>query len=324
MVFHWSLSDSKSPQVSRTLLSILTDLNNVVVWMVTTCPLISKSSSPFNNSSVTVPRAPITIGINVTFMFHSFFNSLASSKYQSFFSFSVNFTLRSAGTAKSTILQVLFLLLLLLIIIMSGRLAEIRWSVCMSKFHRSLCISSSRTFVGLCIYNLFVMVFYSSLSHSKSSQVSWTLPSILADLNNAVVWMVCARPPISNSSSPFSKLLGIVPSSPITTGITVTFMFHSFFSSWARSKYLSHCDPLRQQSLFFLLTVNCLVVWPVLCDHFVLDDIIANMRTGILAMLMCYFKLGPKAFEAVRRIREVERNDWLLMTSLSIQSGRGH
>ena len=34
MVFNWNLSDSKSPQVSRTLLSILADLNNTVVWTV--------------------------------------------------------------------------------------------------------------------------------------------------------------------------------------------------------------------------------------------------------------------------------------------------
>ena len=34
MVFHWSLSDSKSAQVSRTLLSILVDLNNAVAWIV--------------------------------------------------------------------------------------------------------------------------------------------------------------------------------------------------------------------------------------------------------------------------------------------------
>ena len=31
MIFHWSLSDSQSPQVSRTLLSILADLDNAVV-----------------------------------------------------------------------------------------------------------------------------------------------------------------------------------------------------------------------------------------------------------------------------------------------------
>ena len=73
MVFHWSLSDSKSPQVSRTLLSILAVFNNGVVWMVSTCPLTSKSSSPFNNPFVTEPKAPITIGIITTFMFHSFF-----------------------------------------------------------------------------------------------------------------------------------------------------------------------------------------------------------------------------------------------------------
>ena len=130
MAFHWSLSDSNSLQVSRTLLSILAVLNNVVVWMVSTRPSTSKSSSPFSNPVVTVPNAPITIGIIVTFMFQRFFNSLARSRYLSFFSHSFSFILWSAGTAKSTILQFPFFLL---IIIWSGLLAEIRRSVCMSK-----------------------------------------------------------------------------------------------------------------------------------------------------------------------------------------------
>ena len=73
MVFHWSLSDSKSPQVSKALLSILGVFNNAVDWMVSIRPPTSKSSSPFSNPLVTVPNAPITIGIIVTFMFHSFF-----------------------------------------------------------------------------------------------------------------------------------------------------------------------------------------------------------------------------------------------------------
>ena len=73
MVFHWSLSDSKSPQVSRTPLSILAVLSNAVVWIVSTRPPTSKSSWPFNNPLVTVPNAPITIGRIVTFTFHSFF-----------------------------------------------------------------------------------------------------------------------------------------------------------------------------------------------------------------------------------------------------------
>ena len=108
MVFHCRLSDSKSPQVSRTLLSILAVFNNAVVWMVSTQPPTSKSSRPFNNPLVIVPKAPITIGIIVTFMFHSFFNSLARSRSLSLFSGSFSFILWSAGTAKSTILQIFF------------------------------------------------------------------------------------------------------------------------------------------------------------------------------------------------------------------------
>ena len=133
MVSHWRLSDSKSPQVSRTLLSILADLNNVVVSMISTCPLISKSSSlctnpleilllllfytfdsvphlhcPGTNLLVTVPRAPITIGITVTFMFYSFFSFLARFRFLSLFSLSFSFTLLSVGMPKFTIWQVLF------------------------------------------------------------------------------------------------------------------------------------------------------------------------------------------------------------------------
>ena len=73
VVFHRSLSDSMSPQVSRSLLSILAFLNNVVIWMVSTRSPTSKSSSPFSNLLVTVTNAPITFGMIVTFMFHSFF-----------------------------------------------------------------------------------------------------------------------------------------------------------------------------------------------------------------------------------------------------------
>ena len=148
MVFHWSLSDSKSPQVFRTLLSFLTILNNVVVWMVFTRPPTLKSSSPFSNPLVTVTNEPITTGIIVTCMLHCFFNSLARSRYLSFFSHSFSFILWSTGTSKSTIFQVFFFLL---IIIKSGVLADIRWSVCMSKSHQRLCVLFSRTGAGLCI-----------------------------------------------------------------------------------------------------------------------------------------------------------------------------
>ena len=133
MVFHWSLSDSKSPQVSRTLLSILAVLSNAVIWIVSTRLPTSQSSRPFNNPLVIVPKAPIPI--------------------------------------------------------------------------------------------------------RKSPQVSRTLLSILAVLNNVVVWIVSTRPPTSKSSSPFSN--PFVPNAPITIGIIVTFMFHSFFNSLTRSRDLS-------------------------------------------------------------------------------------
>ena len=43
--FHWSQRDSKSPQVSWTLLNVLADLNNAVVWVFSILPLISSSTS---------------------------------------------------------------------------------------------------------------------------------------------------------------------------------------------------------------------------------------------------------------------------------------
>ena len=119
--FHCSLSrwfltavwvTSRSLQVSRSPLIILADLNNALVWMIFTLPLISKSSRPCTNLWVIVLKAPITFYMNATFMLRRFFDSLARSKYLSFFSLSFNFSLCSARTAK-----LLLLLLLLLQII---------------------------------------------------------------------------------------------------------------------------------------------------------------------------------------------------------------
>ena len=128
MVSHWSLSDRKSPQVSRTLFIILAILSNAVILIVSTHPPTSKSSRLFNNPLVIVPKAPITIGTIVTFMFHSFFNSLSRSRYLSFFShFSVLFCGQS-GQRSLLFANPLFFFFFFfwLIIIRSGLLAEIR------------------------------------------------------------------------------------------------------------------------------------------------------------------------------------------------------
>ena len=146
MISYWSLCDSKSPQVSRILLSILADLCYVVVWMVSICPLTSESSRPHANPLVTVPRTPFTFGIIVLFMFHSFFSSLATSCYLSFFSISFILIAKSINWQD---------LIFFFIITCSSRLDKFRWSVCISKFERSLCVSFSMTDSGLCIYHVF-------------------------------------------------------------------------------------------------------------------------------------------------------------------------
>ena len=93
----------------------------------------------------------------------------------------------------------------------------------------------------------------------KFSQVSRILCSILANLSNAVVWMVLARLPISNFSSPLTKPLRAVPRVPAIIGSTLTIMFHIFsVLQQGSSTYLSFCflcfslcsPPSRQSPLF--------------------------------------------------------------------------
>ena len=71
-------------QVSRIFLSILAELKNSIAWMVSTHPDISNSSDLCTNQLETVPRAPIIIGMTVTFMLDISLNSPASSRYLSF------------------------------------------------------------------------------------------------------------------------------------------------------------------------------------------------------------------------------------------------
>ena len=86
MVSQLSLNDSKSFKVSSILFNILADLNNAIVWMISTSPFISKSSRPCTNYLVTLASKPVTIVITVTFMFLSFFfRSLARSCYISIY-----------------------------------------------------------------------------------------------------------------------------------------------------------------------------------------------------------------------------------------------
>ena len=155
MVYHRILSDSKFPQVPRTLLSILTDLNNAVVRIVSIRPPISNSSSPLFKPLVTDPRTPIINGITVTLMFYSFLSSLARFKNLSLFSLPMIFTLWSTRTVKSKIRQVLFFsfIFLLFFFVMTrfGLLTGIRGFVWISESERILRASLCGTDSGLCI-----------------------------------------------------------------------------------------------------------------------------------------------------------------------------
>ena len=155
MVSHWSLSDSKSFQVSRTLLSILANLKNAVVWMVSTCHLISKSSSPFINPLGIVPSSPITIGITVTFMFHSFSFSSKVKVLVFLFAFFYFYSV-VCQDGKGRFRRVFFLFFFWL----TGRLAETRWSVYIPISPRNLWGSFSWIDSGLSIYHLFVWSFF--------------------------------------------------------------------------------------------------------------------------------------------------------------------
>ena len=219
MVFPRSLSDSKSPQVSRTLLSILAVLNNVVVWMVSTRPPTSKFSSPFCNPLVTVLNAPITIGIIVTFMFHSFFQFPSKVEVLillfTFFQFySVVSRDSIVDYLASSLFFFFFFIFLLLIIIRSGLLVEIRWSVCMSKSYRSLCVLFSRTGAGLCIYHLLVCSKLNFLHISQwitlPTQSYLVLYSFCANLlHSLIMWLMVSSLSLHNLHLLFCCVLSI-------------------------------------------------------------------------------------------------------------------
>ena len=75
------------------------------------------------------------------------------------------------------------------------------------------------------------MDFHRSSSDSKSDQVSRTFLRILAGLTNVIVLNASVFHLISKPSGPITNLLGIVPSTPVETVITMSFMFYIFFSS---------------------------------------------------------------------------------------------
>ena len=105
------------------------------------------------------------------------------------------------------------------------------------------------------------MVSHWCLSDDNSHQVSRSLLSMQADLYNAVVLMISTWRFIFKSSSPCTYHFRILPSSQIIIGINVILMFHRFFSSLARSWYLSFLSLSFNFTLWSAETAES-TIWP--------------------------------------------------------------
>ena len=142
---------AKYHQVFWTLLSILVNLNNDVVLIISTRSLLYKSCCPCTSLwwqyrarilhlLSQLPSCSIVI----------FFSYFARSTYLSLFKFFLQYypVVRRNGKIQYLANSLFFFLN----VTTSNRLAEIRWYVCISKSNRMLCISFSRTDSGSFIW----------------------------------------------------------------------------------------------------------------------------------------------------------------------------
>ena len=158
MVFHWNLSDSISLLVSRTKLSILADLNNAGIWMVSARLPISNISSPLYQAFGDFSKWPsyhwyhrhlhvpqhflfsgnvqVLFTLFIFFYFHSVVGQDNKNPLVSGFSFFISISTRSV------------------------LLARIRFSVCISKPHRILGLSLQDRFWFLYIWFGSTVKFY--------------------------------------------------------------------------------------------------------------------------------------------------------------------
>ena len=96
------------------------------------------------------------------------------------------------------------------------------------------------------------MIFYWNPSNNKSVQVSRTLLSILANLNNTVILMDSACPLIPNSSGSFFKLFGVILSTPIAIIIFIIILFIYFLFLYL----VGNVSYLKKQTIFICLSLS--------------------------------------------------------------------
>ena len=192
-------------------------------------------------------------------------------------------------------------------------------------------------------YTLFVCLSYArnrSLDRDLFCGVSSArLPSVILSLRNSLLQRTMTEisiswgqsriqrhnslqhPLISKSASPFTNPLWIVPRAPINTGITITFRFHSFFSSQARFWYSSifsfsfnFTPSFAGQILFFLFFISVAYYYyyspPFLLSLFLYISFILILFQNIFILLYFFTFLPKDSF----RLITIERGLLMLWT----------
>ena len=185
MVFHLSVTDRNNPRVSKALLIILDDLENAVVWTVSTCLLISWSSP---NLLDIVPSTHISTISTLPSCSIAFFSFLVGSCNLSPFAL----LFLPCSPAMSPIQQVPF---------WGGcfSLCLVVWPrLCNSFLSQNpiyICVPHSPGWILFCIYHLFSWSNFNFLHNSqwitfptKSCRVLYSFCANLLDL--LIIWLI--------------------------------------------------------------------------------------------------------------------------------------
>ena len=189
MVFHWNLRDSNSPQISRTSLSILSELNNFCLdnlylsfdfWAFLSLDQSSGGYSKWTSCNWYHCHLHIPL----------FFSSLSRFRYLSFFSLSFNFTLWFAGIIKSPLQQVLFFCWPSKGLVIFPRLGDLFES----QNSKDVCASDSLGRISGCAYTTFVWSKLNILHNSKwitfPTQSCLVLYSFCVNLQHSLIWLI--------------------------------------------------------------------------------------------------------------------------------------
>ena len=244
-IFPWSLSDSTSHQVSKTLLSILADLNNAVIWTVSTCPIIYESLY-IKWLIFSCDLLSLYPAVHFLWMWLSGVIAITNSNGDSASPWNMLLWIFTSAKlfppAVKNWLLLLFLLFCTLRVfhncVTGGILWDFDWQQVSSGF-QDFSLYSDRSRYGL------------------------------DNLDSSLIY---------SFSSPLSQPLGTIPSALIIIGIIVTLMAHSnfflvfcqyfCFLLFSLSGLLERQNP-QDNNFFFVYLPWGLVFWPGLSDLFV-------------------------------------------------------